>query len=276
MAPSMRLARVSVKVQGVALCLLLLCLLQNTVVHSSENALSAPVEQERDDVMENVEPAPIEQTEGLHLEARMALPDPEPRAPHVEKDQMIGVLVNKEGALVPVYPTNRSALTKSKRYQLHLLDISLMSATVSFGNGSYPDHYPKDRILKALHKAGAGYENVFAKVIDLGKLRERIDSPNDGYMCSSALTHAYPTYDPVTDVYIVNVEGFYQGISFDVCNEVGALCSKTCHTEAERFVCDQNYGTMEVVIAREKRKGGDMELSLARMSYPSSCKCRRL
>ncbi|XP_050082188.1 uncharacterized protein LOC126569259 [Anopheles aquasalis] len=273
MAQSMHFARVSIKVQGVALCLLLACVLQNAVVHSSENAPSTP-EEVQDGVMESAEPLvetkPIEM-EGLGLEARMALPDTKEI---VDENKMIGAVINKEGGLDPVYPANRSALGRSKREALYVLKPNADTTKAKFGSDSYPPNYPIKAILKKVH--GAGYENVFSKEIVIQNLTDRIDDPTGGYMCTSKMSQEYPTYDPNTKTYIVNVKGFYQGIVFDVCNEVGKLCSEICHSMPSEFVCHQSYGTMEVVVAREQKKGGEVELSLARIGYPSSCKCQRV
>ncbi|XP_035789927.1 uncharacterized protein LOC118465630 [Anopheles albimanus] len=271
----MRLARVSVKVQGAGVCVLLACLLHSAVVHSSENA-PPTLQEELSGVLEQgdplVEPEPLE-TEGLGLEARMALPDAKEI---VDENKMIGAVINKEGGLDPVYPANRSVLTRNKRYALRVLQLKEVETKVVFGEGSHPAHYPMERILRALAKPGTGYEHVFAKELVVQNLTERISSPSDGYMCASKISQEYPTYDPVTKTYIVNVEGFYQGISFDECSEVGALCSDTCQSQPSQFVCHQSYGTMEVVVARETRKDGEIELALERIHYPSSCKCQRL
>ncbi|ETN66062.1 hypothetical protein AND_002160 [Anopheles darlingi] len=219
--------------------------------------------------MEKVEPAPIEQTDrGLHLEARMALPDPEPKA-STAKNPMIGSVINKEGGLDPVYPTNRSLVN----FKLQLLQFEDNLSTEPVVTGSYPKNYPMQQILRALAKDGTRYGNVFAKTIvrrpleDAGREKE--------FMCRSKVSQQYPTYDSQTGWYIVNVKGFYQGITYDECDEPGAVCNKDCSSTTSDFRCEQGYDTMDAVIAHVGGNDKEVTLSLVRVPYPSSCKCRR-
>ncbi|XP_035789961.1 uncharacterized protein LOC118465650 [Anopheles albimanus] len=254
----MRLARVSVKVQGAGVCVLLACLLHSAVVHSSENAPPTPQE-ERSGVLEQsdplVEPEPHE-TEGLGLEARMALPEADPQT----------------GA--PVYPASRQAMSKS--YALRVLQFENSVSTKPVASRSYSQEYPTAKIMNALIKDGRRYKDVFASTI----IRRPIDddaskNATKEFMCRSTVSQQYPTYDSETKGFIVNVEGFYQGITYDECDEPGAACNNDCSSTTSDFRCEQRYDTVDVVVAHVGGNDREATLSLARIHYPSSCKCRR-
>ncbi|XP_050082197.1 uncharacterized protein LOC126569269 [Anopheles aquasalis] len=274
MAQSMHFARVSIKVQGVALCLLLACVLQNAVVHSSENAPSTP-EEVQDGVMESAEPLvetkPIEM-EGLGLEARMALPDREQKNKKAANVQLIGSVINKDGGLDPVYQTVPPPLPHEE---------------LQFANSKTTEPIVKDQILTkkitdALEKGGTRYKEVLANNIT----RHPVDyddttteNVTKAFMCRSTVTHKYPTaYMDQNKLikHIVNVKGFYQGITYDECDEHEAVCNEGCSSLTGEYRCVQLYAERNVVVAQVEGKGEKVTLSLEKISYESGCKCRRM
>lgn len=89
--------------------------------------------------------------------------------------------------------------------------------TYDFGTDSYPADYPFQQIQEILERKRGMYREVFDNTIQQEKLVTRIDSPTDGYLCSSHVAHKYPTYHRESNSYIVNVQDFYQGVTFDEC-----------------------------------------------------------
>uniref|UniRef100_A0A2M4AD90 Putative conserved secreted protein n=1 Tax=Anopheles triannulatus TaxID=58253 RepID=A0A2M4AD90_9DIPT len=210
---------------------------------------------------------------------------------------LLTVYRGKNGELVPVFgPTTPSGTSDnqqqqqqqqqlvrhpvSSRKKINVLNIAVTSnsssgkATYDFGTDSYPDDYPFQQIQEILEKKRDMYREVFDNTIQQEKLVTRIDSPTDGYLCSSHVAHKYPTYHRESNSYIVNVQDFYQGVTFDECDEVGALCSKTCDSISSRYECEQIYGQMEVLTV--PRDATSWTFKRQTLSFPSSCKCKHI
>uniref|UniRef100_A0A2M4CZV6 Putative conserved secreted protein n=1 Tax=Anopheles darlingi TaxID=43151 RepID=A0A2M4CZV6_ANODA len=208
---------------------------------------------------------------------------------------LLTVYRGKNGELVPVFgPTTPSGTSAnqqqqqqplvrqpvSSRKKINVLNISVTSNSSSgtplydFGTDSYPTDYPFQQIQEILEKKRGMYREVFDSTIQQEKLVTRIDSPSDGYLCSSHVAHKYPTYHRESNSYIVNVQDFYQGVTFDECDEVGALCSKTCDSISSRYECEQIYGQMEVLTVPRDATGWTFKRQT--LSFPSSCKCKHI
>ncbi|XP_035789876.1 uncharacterized protein LOC118465604 [Anopheles albimanus] len=212
---------------------------------------------------------------------------------------LLTVYRGKNGELVPVFGTTTPSGTSSdsqrqqqqhqqlvrhpisSRKKINVLNISVTSnsssgtPTYDFGTDSYPADYPFQQIQEILERKRGMYREVFDNTIQQEKLVTRIDSPTDGYLCSSHVAHKYPTYHRESNSYIVNVQDFYQGVTFDECDEVGALCSKTCDSISSRYECEQIYGQMEVLtVPRDASAGWTFKRQT--LSFPSSCKCKHI
>uniref|UniRef100_A0A2M4BTH0 Putative secreted protein n=2 Tax=Anopheles marajoara TaxID=58244 RepID=A0A2M4BTH0_9DIPT len=212
---------------------------------------------------------------------------------------LLTVYRGKNGELVPVFGTTTPSGTSSdnqqqqqqqqqqlirhpvsSRKKINVLNIAVTSnsssntTTYDFGTDSYPTDYPFQQIQEILERKRGMYREVFDNTIQQEKLVTRIDSPSDKYLCSSRVAHKYPTYHRESNSYIVNVQDFYQGVTFDECDEVGAPCSKTCDSISSRYECEQIYGQMEVLTV--PRDATSWTFKRQTLSFPSSCKCKHI
>ncbi|XP_052860728.1 uncharacterized protein LOC128267828 [Anopheles cruzii] len=145
---------------------------------------------------------------------------------------------------------------------------------VTFDKQSYPDDYPFERIQAILKKKREIYRDVFEEQVVLNSLVTRLDSPTDRYLCSSTRANEYPTHHHKTGQYIVNVRGFYQSVTFEHCDNIGALCSNARTDSNSTLVCEQIYSTYDVYVVPNTDTGGSFQ-RLA-LEFPSCCKCKHV
>uniref|UniRef100_A0AAG5DVK8 Spaetzle domain-containing protein n=1 Tax=Anopheles atroparvus TaxID=41427 RepID=A0AAG5DVK8_ANOAO len=137
--------------------------------------------------------------------------------------------------------------------------------------GSYPADYPFEKIRRILKAKREMYSEVFEKAVAAEALVTRIDSPSDQYLCSSTRSYRYPTYHPEAKVNIVNMEGYFQQVTFEVCDNVGALCSNAIPASKGKLICEQVYGMYDVYTAP---LDDSTQFVKTKLRFPSCCKCR--
>lgn len=145
------------------------------------------------------------------------------------------------------------------------------SANMQIAVDSYPEGYPLERVKRILREKEEIYRDVFDKELLTDALVTRIDSPSDQYLCSSTRRLRYPTYHPQAKVNIVNVEGFYQSVTFETCDNVGSVCSNVIASFRGKLVCEQVYGEFELYTVPVDNS---TKLDRIRLSFPSCCKCK--
>lgn len=246
-----------------------------------------PLKAEHDD--DEVEPSPVELVARSNGGASSR-----PRRPidNNEQNAMVYVIRDAEGKLVPKFanpppilttpvPTPKPFLESStdtkREYVLKLATTETNRTETNapnFGSDSYPENYPFEEITKILQTHRGKYEEMFQSSFKQDPLSTRINSEADKYLCSSVAHTEYPTYDPKQNVYIVNVEGFYQPVVFETCTRPNVLCNKSVSTAANyELVCEQTYREYKLFVMSPTNKDKFMFMDV---EYPACCKCAQV
>uniref|UniRef100_A0A8W7LVL1 Spaetzle domain-containing protein n=1 Tax=Anopheles arabiensis TaxID=7173 RepID=A0A8W7LVL1_ANOAR len=138
---------------------------------------------------------------------------------------------------------------------------------ITFENGSYPPHYPRATIDKILQKNMDKYADLFEGSIKREPLSTRVDSEGDKYLCNSIAHTEYPT--KVNDYMIVNMENFFQSISYETCSNLGGRCSNSHTGHGYELKCQQTYRTHKLFSVAPNANKFD----LVEVTFPSCCKC---
>ncbi|XP_058063745.1 uncharacterized protein LOC131213666 isoform X2 [Anopheles bellator] len=142
---------------------------------------------------------------------------------------------------------------------------------VKFDKESYPHDYPFGRIQDILKQKREIYRDVFQEQLVVNSLVTRLDSPTDQFLCSSSRANEYPTHHH-SGQYIVNVRGFYQSVTFEHCDNIGAACSNAITDSNSSLVCEQVYSTYDVYVV--PNTGGSFKR--LPLEFPSCCKCKHI
>ncbi|KFB39389.1 AGAP000346-PA-like protein [Anopheles sinensis] len=148
---------------------------------------------------------------------------------------------------------------------------NVTGADVQYTVDKYPEDYPFDVVFEILELKHDAYRQIFDQDKRTEELVTRIDSPSDPYLCSSTVKAEYPTYDKSTKAYIVNVENYYQSVTYERCDTPNAVCSNVHPSKGGRLYCEQVYGEYEVLTVP---KDGSKRFVKTKLKFPSCCKCR--
>uniref|UniRef100_A0A182M796 Spaetzle domain-containing protein n=1 Tax=Anopheles culicifacies TaxID=139723 RepID=A0A182M796_9DIPT len=243
----------------------------------------------KDQSTDEVEPSPTELVSRSYAGGTLRPKRPS-SSNNNRQNAMLLVIRDADGKLVPQFSNNtkRELLTSAPKEDPHSsneFDGSLVLKLAPgsdllknpvFENGSYPEDYPHDMINRILESHKGLYDDWFEDKIKREPLATRTNSEADMYLCSSSPRTEYPTFIPAGNRYIINVQGFYQPVVFELCNGKNSNCSKSTTTARNyELKCVQTYRNYKL-FAAPARGSNTNKFEFIDIRYPACCKCAQI